>query len=177
MRLARGRQQILETELAELVQGQVLVETAAFEELGARRPGEAEERVDGRRGKRPRERREDGAGEVVLRGVAVRRRQSRNSKIPQAKGLLDSIIVDDDDDAHGSMHRRRQGRRGDGRWRRAPTTRLQANRREPPAAGVAGALRGRRVRYGSEGKAAAGLARLPSRPERFRHTSGGAGQS
>ena len=38
-------------------------------------------------------------------------------------------------------------------------------------------LRGRRVHYGSEGKAAAGLARLPSRPERFRHTSGGAGQS
>ena len=54
-RLARGRQQVREAEAAELVQGQIFVEAAALEELGARRLGEAEERVDGGRRERPRE--------------------------------------------------------------------------------------------------------------------------
>ena len=79
--------------------------------------------------------------------------------------MLDALVVDDDDDARGAVDRRGQSRRGDGRRRRAPATRLQANRREATAAGVARTDGFGRVcgHERAEGKAAA-LARARAEP-------------
>ena len=125
--------------------------------------GEAQERVDGRRRERARQRRENGARQVVFRGVAVRRRHPGDAEVAETERLLDALVVDDDDDARGAMHRRRQGRRGDGRRRRATPSRRQANRRQAPAAGVAGAHGFSRVcgHERAEGKAAALLSGAP----------------